>query len=164
MPPRRPPAAVRLDVLETRVAPSTASAPSSSLGDTVARSSSSCAGGQAHDQLAGELTRRLSALDARLARLDPVPGEVQSLRTTMLQEAERTVAALRAADERIGQLAWVPGEFQEARKRIMSLTSGVQAGQDRIRQLEGGHRLPQRAAGQRSGPACRASTPPGPPG
>ena len=94
------------------------------------------AGGKAHDQLAGELTRRLSALDARLARLDGLPGEVQSLRTAILQEAERTVTALRAADERIGELSWVPGEFQEARKRIMSLTSGVQTGQDRIRQLE----------------------------
>jgi len=93
-------------------------------------------GGQAHDQLAGELTRRLSVLDGRLARFDPVPGEVQSLRTAMLQEAERTVASLRAADERIGQLAWVPGEFQEARKRIMALTSGVQGSQDRLRQLE----------------------------
>lgn len=91
---------------------------------------------RAHDQLAGELTRRLSALDGRLARLDPVPGEVQSLRTAMLQEAERTMSSLRATDERIGQLAWVPGEFQEARKRIMSLTSGVQAGQDQLRQLE----------------------------
>jgi DNA repair exonuclease SbcCD ATPase subunit len=95
------------------------------------------AGSQAHDQLAGELTRRLSALDTRLARLDPLPGEVQSLRTAILQEAERTVASLRAADERIGELAWVPGEFQEARKRIMALSSGVQTGQDRIRQLEG---------------------------
>ena len=94
------------------------------------------AGGKAHDQLAGELTRRLSALDGRLTRLDPLPGEVQSLRTAMLQDAERTVSALRAADERIGELSWVPGEFQEARKRIMSLTSGVQTGQDRIRQLE----------------------------
>lgn len=94
-------------------------------------------GSQAHDQLAGELTRRLTALDTRLGRLDPLPGEVQSLRTAILQEAERTVASLRAADERIGQLAWVPGEFQEARKRIMALSSGVQTGQDRIRQLEG---------------------------
>ncbi len=93
-------------------------------------------GGQAHDQVAGELTRKLSALDARLARLDPVPGEVQSMRTAMLQEAERTVSSLRATEERIGQLAWVPGEFQEARKRIMTVTSGVQTGQDRISQLE----------------------------
>lgn len=94
-------------------------------------------GGQAHDQVAGELTRHLSALDGRLARLDPVPGEVQSLRTAMLQEAERTVTSLRAVDERVGQLSWVPGEFQEARKRIMAVTSGLQAGQDRVRQLEG---------------------------
>ncbi len=91
---------------------------------------------RAHDQLAGELTRRLSALDGRVARLDPVPGEVQSLRTAMLQEAERTMSSLRATDERIGQLAWVPVEFQEARKRIMSLTSGVQSGQDQLRQME----------------------------
>ena len=94
------------------------------------------ASARAHDQLAGELTRRLSALDGRVARLDPVPGEVQSLRTAMLQEAERTVTSLRATDERIGQLAWVPGEFQEARKRIMTLTSGVQSSQDQLRQLE----------------------------
>jgi predicted nucleic acid-binding Zn-ribbon protein len=46
------------------------------------------------------------------------------------------VSSVRATEDRIGQLAWVPGEFQEARKRIMALTSGVQAGQDRIRQLE----------------------------
>jgi hypothetical protein len=94
------------------------------------------AGGKAHDQLAGELTRRLAGVEGRLARLDPLPGEVQSLRTAMLQEAERTVTALRATDERIGQLAWVPGEFQEARKRIMSLTSGLQGNQDQLRQLE----------------------------
>jgi chromosome segregation ATPase len=95
------------------------------------------AGGQAHDQVAGELTRRLSALDGRLARLDALPGELQSLRTAVLQEAERTVTSFRAADERIGQLSWVPGEFQEARKRIMGLTSKQQADQDRLRQLEG---------------------------
>ena len=94
------------------------------------------AGGQAHDQVTGELTRRVSAMDGRLARLDPVPGEVQSLRTAMLQDAERTVASLRAVEERLAQLAWVPGEFQEARKRIMALTTGLQAGQDKIRQLE----------------------------
>ena len=86
--------------------------------------------------MAGELTRRLAALDGRLARLDPVPGEVQSLRTAMLQEAERTVASLRASDERITQLSWVPGEFQEARKRIIALTSGLQSSQDKLRQLE----------------------------
>jgi DNA repair ATPase RecN len=93
-------------------------------------------GGKAHDQLAGELTRRLAAMEGRLARLDPLPGEVQSMRTAMMQEAERTVTALRGTDERIGQLAWVPGEFQEARKRIMSLTSNVQGAQDQLRQLE----------------------------
>jgi DNA repair exonuclease SbcCD ATPase subunit len=91
---------------------------------------------RAHDQVAGELTRRLSTIDGRMARLDPVPGEVQSLRTAVLQEAERTMTSLRSADERIGQLAWVPGEFQEARKRIMTLTSGVAAGQDQLRQVE----------------------------
>lgn len=95
------------------------------------------AAADAHDRLAGELTRRLSVLDGRVARLDAVPAEVQSLRTAMLQEAERTVAAIRAADERVGQLSWVPGEFQEARKRIIALTSGLQSGQDRMRQLEG---------------------------
>ena len=94
------------------------------------------AGGQTYDQVAGELTRRLAALDGRVARLDAVPGEIQSLRTALLQEAERTVASLRAVDERIGQLSWVPGEFQEARKRIIALTAGLQAGQEKIRQLE----------------------------
>jgi DNA repair ATPase RecN len=54
----------------------------------------------------------------------------------MLQDAERTVASLRAVEERLAQLAWVPGEFQEARKRIMALSTGVQSGQDKIRQLE----------------------------
>ena len=93
-------------------------------------------GGQAHDQVASELTRLVSSLDGRLARLDPVPGEVQSLRTAMLQDAERTVASLRAVEERLAQLGWVPGEFQEARKRIMALTTGMQASQDKIRQLE----------------------------
>ena len=87
--------------------------------------------------MAGELTRRLSVLDGRVARLDAVPADVQSLRTAMLQEAERTVSAIRAADERLGQLSWVPGEFQEARKRIIALTSGLQSNQDRMRQLEG---------------------------
>jgi chromosome segregation ATPase len=95
------------------------------------------AAADAHDRLAGELTRRLSVLDGRVARLDALPAEVQSLRTAMLQEAERTVWAIRAADERLGQLSWVPGEFQEARKRIIALTSGLQSGQDRMRQLEG---------------------------
>jgi chromosome segregation ATPase len=116
---------------------------------------------RAHDQLAGELTRRLSALDGRVARLDPVPGEVQSLRTAMLQEAERTMGSLRATDERIGQLAWVPGEFQEARKRIMSLTSGVQSGQDQLRQLETAiASINERLEGLRA--RLAATTPPGP--
>jgi len=130
--------AVRLDVLETQVATvDRISAELDALGVLVRKELAQLrSGGQTHDQVAGELTRRLSALDARLARLDPVPGEVQSLRTAMQQEGERTITALRAAEERIGQLAWVPGEFQEARKRIMSVTSGVQAGQDRVRQLE----------------------------
>ncbi|MGI8809029.1 MAG: hypothetical protein ACR2KK_14555 [Acidimicrobiales bacterium] len=128
----------RLESLETRIAAVDRIATElDALSATVGRELEQLkAGGQTHDQLAGELTRRLSAVDARLARLEPVPGEVQSLRTAIFQEAERTVASLRAADERMGQLAWVPGEFQEARKRIMALTSGVQTGQDRIRQLE----------------------------
>lgn len=128
----------RLETLEARIAAVDRIATDlDALSGTVGRELEQLrAGGQAHDQLAGELTRRLSALDARLARLDPVPGEVQSLRTAIQQEAERTVTSLRAADERIGQLAWVPGEFQEARKRIMALTSGVQTGQDRLRQVE----------------------------
>jgi prefoldin subunit 5 len=118
---------------------------------------------RAHDQLAGELTRRLSALDGRVARLDPVPGEVQSLRTAMLQEAERTMGTLRATDERVGQLAWVPGEFQEARKRIMSLTSGVQAGQDQLRQLEATiSAINERVEGLRA--RLAAAAPPGSPG
>jgi predicted nucleic acid-binding Zn-ribbon protein len=118
---------------------------------------------RAHDQLAGELTRRLSALDGRVARLDPVPGEMQSLRTAMLQEAERTMSSLRATDERIGQLAWVPGEFQEARKRIMSLTSGVQSGQDQLRQLEATiSSISERLEGVRA--RLAAAAPPGPPG
>jgi chromosome segregation ATPase len=129
---------LRLDVLETRIsAVDRIGTQLDALNDTVTRELEQLrAGGRAHDQLAGELTRRLSALDAQLGRLEPLPGEMQSLRTAMLQEAERTVTALRAADERIGQLAWVPGEFQEARKRIMALTSGVQTSQDRVRQLE----------------------------
>ncbi len=128
----------RLDSLEARIlAVDRIGSELEALGATVTTELESLrSGGQVHDQVAGELTRRLSTMDTRLARLDPVPGEVQSLRTAMLQEAERTVTALRAADERIGQLAWVPGEFQEARKRIMALTSGVQGSQDRVRQLE----------------------------
>jgi len=158
-------AVVRLDVLETRVAVvDSISAELESLGDMVRRELDQLrSGGQTHDQVAGELTRRMTALDSRLARLDPVPGEVQSLRTAMLQEAERTVTALRAAEERIGQLAWVPGEFQEARKRIMSLTSGVQAGQDRVRQLETALvALSERLEGLRT--RLTSSAPPGSPG
>ncbi|HEU0128653.1 MAG TPA: hypothetical protein VFQ48_08630, partial [Pseudonocardiaceae bacterium] len=158
-------AAVRLEVLETRVAAvDRISAEVESLGDMVRRELEQLrAGGQTHDQVASELTRRMSALDARLARLDPVPGEVQSLRTAMLQEAERTVTTLRAAEERIGQLAWVPGEFQEARKRIMSLTSGVQASQDRVRQLETALvSLSERLESMRA--RQTTSTPPGPSG
>jgi chromosome segregation ATPase len=158
-------AGVRLDILETRiVAVDRIGAELDALGETVRKELDHLrSGGQAHDQVAGELTRRLSALDARLARLDPVPGEVQSLRTAMLQEAERTVSSLRAAEERLGQLAWVPGEFQEARKRIMALTSGVQAGQDRVRQLEAALvSLSERLEGLRARLATPA--PPGPPG
>jgi len=158
-------AGVRLDVLETRVAAvDRISAEVEALNELVRRELEQLrSGGQAHDQVAGELTRRMSALDARLARLDPVPGEVQSLRTAMLQEAERTVTTLRAAEERIGQLAWVPGEFQEARKRIMALTSGVQAGQDRVGQLETVLvALSERLEGLRARPAT--PTPPGSPG
>lgn len=118
------------------------------------------AAADAHDRLAGELTRRLSALDVRLARLDAVPGDVQSLRMSVLQEAERTVSSLRAVDERIGQLSWVPGEFQEARKRIIALTSGLQSGQERVRQLEGAV-----ASTNERLEALRARlAPPGPPG
>jgi chromosome segregation ATPase len=129
----------RLEALEARVVVvDRIGAEVEALRDTVTRELELLrAGGQAHDQVAGELTRRLSALDGRLARLDALPGELQSLRTAVLQEAERTVTSFRAVDERIGQLAWVPGEFQEARKRIMGLSSGQQAGQDRLRQLEG---------------------------
>jgi chromosome segregation ATPase len=91
---------------------------------------------RAHDQVMGEITRHFSALDGRLARFDPVPGEVQSLRTAMRQESERSVTQLRGVEERVSQLAWVPAEFQEARKRILALTSSLQAGQDAIRTLE----------------------------
>ena len=155
----------RLDALEARIAAvDRITTDLDALTGTVTRELEQLrAGGKAHDQLAGELTRRLSALDARLARLDPLPGEVQSLRTAILQEAERTVTALRAADERIGELSWVPGEFQEARKRIMSLTSGVQTGQDRIRQLEASlASLNERLEGLRA--RLSATTPPGRPG
>lgn len=155
----------RLDVLEARISTvDRISAELDALGDMVRRDLEQLrSGGQAHDQLAGELTRRLSALDARLARLDPVPGEVQSLRTSMLQEAERTITGLRAAEERMGQLAWVPGEFQEARKRIMALTSGVQSGQDRVRQLEAALvSLSERLEGLRA--RMSTSVPPGPAG
>jgi chromosome segregation ATPase len=155
----------RLESLETRLsAVDRITAELGALGETVTREVEHLrSGGQSHDQVAGELTRRLSALDARLARLDPVPGEVQSLRTAMLQEAERTVSSLRATEERIGQLAWVPGEFQEARKRIMAVTSGVQTGQDRIRQLEASlASLNERLEGLRARPG--AAVPPGAPG
>jgi chromosome segregation ATPase len=154
----------RLESVESRLsAVDRITAELGALSETVTRELEHLrAGGQAHDQVAGELTRRLSALDARLARLDPVPGEVQSLRTAMLQEAERTVSALRATDERIGQLAWVPGEFQEARKRIMAVTSGVQTGQDRIRQLEASlASLNERLDALRA--RVGATVPPGPP-
>ncbi len=156
---------VRLDVLETQVATvDRISSELDALGDMVRKELEQLrSGGQAHDQVAGELTRRLSALDARLARLDPIPGEVQSLRTAMQQEGERTISALRAAEERIGQLAWVPGEFQEARKRIMSVTSGVQAGQDRVRQLEAALvSLSERLEALRA--RQTTTTPPGPTG
>jgi chromosome segregation ATPase len=131
-------AAGRLGTLEARVeAVDRISTELDVLRDTVAKELELLqTSARAHDQLAGELTRRLSALDGRVARLDPVPGEMQSMRTAVLQEAERTMTALRATDDRVGQLAWVPGEFQEARKRIMSLTSGVQSSQDQLRQLE----------------------------
>jgi DNA repair exonuclease SbcCD ATPase subunit len=158
-------AAGRLEALEARIAAvDRIGTDLEALSATVDRELEQLrAGGQTHDQLAGELTRRLSTLDARLARLDPVPGEVQSLRTAIQQEAERTVTALRAADERVGQLSWVPGEFQEARKRIMALTSGVQTGQDRIRQLESAlASLSERLEHLRS--RIPAATPPGSPG
>ena len=155
----------RLDAVEARIASVDRIATElDALSGTVTRELEHLrAGSQAHDQLAGELTRRLSALDTRLARLDPLSGEVQSLRTALLQEAERTVALLRAADERIGELAWVPGEFQEARKRIMALSSGVQTGQDRIRQLEAAiASLSERLESVRA--RLSAATPPGSPG
>lgn len=121
------------------------------------------ASARAHDQVAGELTRRLSAIDGRLARLDTVPGEMQSMRTALLQEAERTMTALRTTDERIGQLSWVPGEFQEARKRIMALTSGVQAGQDQLRHVEATvAAINERLDGLRARMA--SASPPRPPG
>lgn len=158
-------AAGRLGTLETRIeAVDRIGSELELLRDTVAKELELIqTSARAHDQLAGELTRRLSALDGRVARLDPVPGEVQSLRTAMLQEAERTMGSLRATDERIGQLAWVPGEFQEARKRIMSLTSGVQSGQDQLRQLEATiSALGERLEGVRA--RLAAAAPPGSPG
>ena len=158
-------AAGRLGTLETRIeAVDRIGSELELLRDTVAKELELIqTSARAHDQLAGELTRRLSALDGRVARLDPVPGEVQSLRTAMLQEAERTMGSLRATDERIGQLAWVPGEFQEARKRIMSLTSGVQSGQDQLRQLEATiSSLSERLEGVRA--RLAAAAPPGSPG
>ncbi|HVL06129.1 MAG TPA: hypothetical protein VM388_09075 [Acidimicrobiales bacterium] len=158
-------AAGRLGTLETRIeAVDRIGSELAVLRDTVAKEIELLqASAGAHDQLAGELTRRLSALDGRVARLDPVPGEVQSLRTAMLQEAERTMTSLRATDERIGQLAWVPGEFQEARKRIMSLTSGVQSSQDQLRQLEATVvSISERLDGLRA--RLAATTPPGSPG
>jgi predicted nucleic acid-binding Zn-ribbon protein len=73
------------------------------------------------------------------------------------------MGSLRATDERIGQLAWVPAEFQEARKRIMSLTSGVQSGQDQLRQLEATiASINERLDGLRA--RLAATAPPGPPG
>ena len=158
-------AAGRLGTLESRIeAVDRISSELEVLRDTVAKEMELIqTSARAHDQLAGELTRRLSALDGRVARLDPVPGEVQSLRTAMLQEAERTMSSLRATDERIGQLAWVPGEFQEARKRIMSLTSGVQSGQDQLRQLEVTiASISERLEGVRA--RLAAAAPPGSPG
>ena len=94
------------------------------------------AGSKAHDQVMGEITRTFSALDSRLARLDPVPGELQSLRTALRQEGERSITQLRVVEERLSQLSWVPGEFQEARKRILTLTSGLQLEQDSLKSLE----------------------------
>jgi chromosome segregation ATPase len=91
---------------------------------------------KAHDQLMGEITRKFAALDGRLARFDHMPGELQSLRTALRQEAERSMSRLRVVEERLDQLAWVPGEFQEARKRILALSSGFSVGQDAIRSLE----------------------------
>lgn len=155
----------RLDSLESRVeAVDRIGAELTALGESVAKELVALqANARAHDQVAGELTRRLSALDGRIARLDPVPGEVQSLRTAILQEAERTMTSLRATDERIGQLGWVPGEFQEARKRIMTLTSGVSAGQDQLRQVEAAIvSINERLDGLRARVA--AATPPKPPG
>jgi DNA repair exonuclease SbcCD ATPase subunit len=155
----------RLEGLETRIAEvDRLSAELEVLRDTLGKELEQLrSGGQTHDQVAGELTRRLAALDGRLARLDAVPGEVQSLRTAMLQEAERTVSSLRAADERIGQLSWVPAEFQEARKRIMALTSGLAASQDKVRQLEGAlGSTTERLDALRA--RVSAAAPPGPPG
>jgi prefoldin subunit 5 len=155
----------RLDSLESRIeAVDRIASELEALGQSVAKELDALqASARAHDQVAGELTRRLSALDGRIARLDPVPGEVQSLRTAVLQEAERTMTSLRATDERIGQLSWVPAEFQEARKRIMTLTSGVTAGQDQLRQVEAAIvSLNERLDGLRARVA--ASNPPGPPG
>lgn len=91
---------------------------------------------KAHDQVMGEITRQFAALDGRLGRFDPVPGELQSLKTALRQESERNLTQVRAVEERVGQLSWVPADFQEARKRILALTSGLQAGQDAIRALE----------------------------
>jgi hypothetical protein len=57
----------------------------------------------------------------------------------------------------------VPGEFQEARKRIMALTSGVQSGQDQLRQLETAiSSINERLDGLRA--RLAAAAPPGPPG
>ncbi|HEV3498609.1 MAG TPA: hypothetical protein VHA34_19895, partial [Actinomycetes bacterium] len=156
----------RLEGLEGRIAGvDRLSGELATLRDTVVKDLEQLrAGGQAHDQVAGELTRRLSALDAKMARIDPLPGEVQSLRTAMLQDAERTVASLRAIEERLAQLAWVPGEFQEARKRIMALSTGVQAGQDKIRQLEAAVASASERLDAVRARLATSVTPPGPPG
>ncbi|HTJ73901.1 MAG TPA: hypothetical protein VL337_00915 [Acidimicrobiales bacterium] len=119
---------------------------------------------RAHDQVMGEITRQFAALDGRLARLDPVAGELQSLRTALRQESERSVTQLRLVEERVSQLAWVPAEFQEARKRILALTSSVQAGQDAIRSLEAalaGTDDRVKALGTRLNVASFGSAPPG---
>lgn len=117
---------------------------------------------KAHDQVMGEITRKFAALDGRIGRFDPIPGELQSLRTALRQDGERTVTQLRALEERLDQLAWVPGEFQEARKRILALASGLQAGQDSVRSLEASLTSTNervKALGARLGPAQA----PGPP-
>jgi chromosome segregation ATPase len=118
---------------------------------------------KAHDQVMGEITRKFAALDGRIARFDPVPGELQSLRTALRQDAERAVNQLRTLEERLDQLAWVPGEFQEARKRILALGSGLQADQDSVRSLEAAVAATNdrvKVLGARLGPPAAPGPPP----